>query len=58
MVVKSKGIHPKSPKHSGLGIIQICPDILEGRFATDGSSGFFFLLTHITVTPFDFAGAV
>ena len=25
-VVKSKGISPKSPKHSGLGIILICPD--------------------------------
>ncbi len=27
MVVKSKGISPKSPKHSGLGIIVICPEI-------------------------------
>ncbi len=25
----SKGIIPKSPKHSGLGIIEICPDIID-----------------------------
>ena len=25
----SKGIPPKSPKHSGLGIIVICPDLIE-----------------------------
>ena len=27
MVVKSKGIPPKSPKHSGLGVIAICPEL-------------------------------
>ena len=27
MVVKSKGTSPKSPKHSGLGIILMCPDL-------------------------------
>ena len=28
MVVKGKGTSPKSPKHSGLGMILICPDTM------------------------------
>ena len=46
MVVKSKGTSPKSPKNSGLGIILICPELMENhnsrkivlRITTQGKS--------------------
>ena len=34
MVVKSKGIPPKSPKHSGVGIVIICPDGFSPLFGS------------------------